>query len=103
MPCRRALFCLTLLAAPVVDARADDRRRREEQQRARRALAEGRIRPLAEILALVQPQLGGEVIGVELDEEDGTFVYEIKVLTPRGRRLEYEVDAATGHILKVDD
>ncbi|MBK1662424.1 PepSY domain-containing protein [Paracraurococcus ruber] len=102
MPPRRALLCLPLLLLPGAAARADDRRR-SEQDRARRALAEGRIRPLSEILALVQPQLGGEVIGVELDEEDGAFVYEIKVLTPRGKRREVEVDAATGRILKVDD
>ncbi|WP_203072165.1 PepSY domain-containing protein [Falsiroseomonas ponticola] len=103
MPLRRALLCLAFIAAPACAARAEDRRRREQQERARRALAEGRIRPLAEILVLLQPRLGGEVIGVELDEEDGIFVYEIKVLTPRGRRLEYEVDAATGRVLKVDD
>ena len=102
MPARRILLCLGLLAAPR-GAGAESRRRREEQERARRALAEGRIRPLTEILALVQPQLGGEVIGVELDEEDGVYVYEIKVLTPHGRRREVEVDAATGRILKVDD
>lgn len=98
---RRALLCLPLLALPGT-ARAGGRRR-EEQERARRALAEGRIRPLTEILALVQPHLGGEVIEVELDEEDGAYVYEIKVLTPRGRRRELEVDAATGRVLKVED
>ena len=104
MPLRRALICLAFLASPFSVARADDRRRRDEQERARRALAEGRIRPLAEILAMVQSRLGGEVIGVELDEEDdGRFVYEIKVLTPRGRRREFEVDAATGRILRVEN
>jgi uncharacterized membrane protein YkoI len=104
MPSRRALLCLSLLAGPAGAARADERRRREEQERARRALAEGRVRPLAEILAMVQGQLGGEVIAVDLDEEDdGRFVYEIKVLTPRGRRREVEVDAATGRILRVEN
>ncbi|WPB86961.1 PepSY domain-containing protein [Sediminicoccus rosea] len=103
---RRALLGLPgalplLLAAE--PARADGRRRREEQERVRRAIAEGRIRPLSEILALVRPQLGGEVIGVELDEDDGVFVYEIKVLTRGGRRRELQVDAATGRILKVED
>jgi uncharacterized membrane protein YkoI len=99
---RRALLALPLLA-PALPARANDRRRREEQERVRRAIAEGRIRPLSEILAMVRSQLGGEVIGVELDEEEGLYVYEIKVLTRGGRRRELEVDAATGRILKVDE
>ncbi|WP_431302613.1 PepSY domain-containing protein [Sediminicoccus sp. BL-A-41-H5] len=99
---RRALLALPLLL-PALPACAQGRRQREEQERVRRAIAEGRILPLSEILALLRPQLGGEVIGVELDEEDGRFVYEIKVLTRGGRRREFEVDAATGRILKVDD
>lgn len=100
---RRALLALPSLLLPALPAAANERRRREEQERVRRAIAEGRIRPLSEILAMVRPQLGGEVIGVELDEEDGLYVYEIKVLTRGGRRRELEVDAATGRILKVED
>ncbi|WP_207537456.1 PepSY domain-containing protein [Sabulicella rubraurantiaca] len=92
---RRALAILLLAPAP---AWAES-----DQERARRALREGRIRPLSEILAIVQPRLGGRVIEVELDEEDGRFVYEFKVMTPRGRIREVEVDAATGEILEIDD
>ncbi len=92
---RRALAILLLASAT---AWADS-----DQERARRALREGRIRPLSEILAIVQPRLGGRVIEVELDEEDGRFVYEFKVMTPRGRIREVEVDAATGEILEIDD
>lgn len=99
---RRALLALPLLL-PALPLRAQGGRKREEQERVRRAIAEGRILPLSEILAMLRPQLGGEVIGVELEEEDGRFVYEIKVLARGGRRREFEVDAATGRILKVDD
>lgn len=101
MSCRRA-FLAALIALPPGVASASGRRR-DEQERARQALAEGRIRPLSDILATLDGQLGGRVLDVELDEEDGRFVYEIKVVTPRGRRREIEVDAATGRILKVDD
>ena len=92
---RRALAVLLLAATPAWAS--------GDQERARRALREGRIRPLAEILAMVQPRLGGRVIEVELGEEDGRFVYGFKVMTPRGRVREVEVDAATGEILEVDD
>lgn len=79
-------------------ARADEDD--HDHERARRALEEGRVRPLAEILEKVRPHLDGEVIGVELEREDGRFVYELKVISASGRLRELEVDALTAEILK---
>ena len=105
---RRAfLLALAALGAgtPVL-ARDDDdggRRRRggrHDHERARRALEEGRARPLADILAEVRHRLGGEIIDVEFDREDGHYVYEFKVITPGGQLREIEVDALTAEVLK---
>ncbi len=60
----------------------------------------GEIRPLAEILRLLQPRLEGEVIGLELEREHGRWVYEFTVLEPGGRIVEWYVDAATGQVLR---
>ncbi len=60
----------------------------------------GQIRPLGEILRQVQPRLGGEVIRLNLEREDGRWVYEFTVLEPGGRIVEWYVDAATAQILK---
>jgi uncharacterized membrane protein YkoI len=91
------------------DDRDDDddgdngRDRHRDHEQARRALEEGRARPLAEILERVREQLGGEVIGVEFEREKGRYVYEFKVMTPDGRLREVYVDAMSAEILKVED
>lgn len=83
----------------------DDRKGRHgrDHERARRALEEGRARPLAEILEAVRDRLDGEVIGVEFEREDGRYVYEFKVVGADGRLREIEVDALSAEILKIED
>jgi uncharacterized membrane protein YkoI len=86
------------------DDRDDDKDRHDrDHERARRALEEGRARPLAEILEAVRGRLDGEVIGVEFDREDGRYVYEFKVVGSDGRLREVYVDALSAEILKVED
>jgi uncharacterized membrane protein YkoI len=93
------LFAAGLIALAVGSATADD----DDHLTARRALEEGRVLPLAEVLAAVKSKLPGKVIEVELEVEDGILVYDLKMLTPDGRLKEIEVDAATGKILKIED
>ncbi len=92
-----ALVALLLLclSAP---ARADD-----DADRALRALERGEVRPLAEILAAVAPELGGEIVGVEFEREEDRHVYEFEVITPAGRLVEVYVDAATARVLERED
>jgi len=73
-----------------------------DQEVARRALQEGRARPLAEILAKAKESIRGDVIGVDLEEQDGAMVYELKVLRPDGELAEIRVDALTGAVLRQD-
>ena len=103
MPARRPMldrhaFLLTaalcLAAAPAAMADKDD------HERARQALQQGQIRPVSEILSQLKAQLGGEVIKLELDHEDGVYIYEFKVLAADGRVSEVHVDAATGKVIK---
>src|SRR5690606_28949728 len=101
---RTVLLALAALGfgtpAHAVDDDGGKRRKRHDHERARRALEEGRARPLADILAEVRPRLAGEVIEVEFDREDGRYLYEFKVITPAGQLREIEVDALTAEILK---
>jgi uncharacterized membrane protein YkoI len=102
----RTLLIVALFAAAAPScALADDADDRRDHDLARQALVEGRIKPLAEITALLQKQMPGEVVGVEIerDEKTGTFVYEFKVLTPGGHLKEVDVDATNGTILKTED
>lgn len=68
-----------------------------------RLLQEGHILSLGEITAAVRAKVPGEVLEVELEKEDGLYVYEFKILGPNGRVQEVEVDAATGKILDIED
>lgn len=65
--------------------------------------ADGRRLPLAEILRIATAAVPGEVIEVDLDDDDDGPEYEIKVLTADGRTIDLEIDAITGAILDMDD
>lgn len=72
----------------------------ESHDRARRASARGEILTMAEILKRIRPQAPGRVLDTELEFEDGRWVYEIKLLDPKGRLYEVEIDARDGKILR---
>jgi uncharacterized membrane protein YkoI len=97
-------FAGFLFLAPDV-AKADD-----DDERARAALRAGDVVPLVQVLSKVESLYEGDVLEVELEDEDddrrdgGTsagFVYEIKLLTPQGNVLKLELDAKTLEVLKV--
>ena len=92
-----AVALFAVLAAGI--AHADD----VGPETAKRLLAEGRIKPLAEILDAVKRQVPGEMLEVELEPDEAGYVYELKLLRPDGKVQEIEADAASGKILKIED
>lgn len=98
-----SLTALTLLSAGTLPAIADDDDERDHEI-ARKALSEGRIRPLTDIMDELKAQFPGQIVGVELEvKKTGAFVYEFKILTPQGKLKEVNVDAATAKILTIED
>ncbi len=86
------------LAAPAGAASDSD------HDRARDAVRAGQIQPLNSILARVQSQFHGRVIGVRLvkpGRNPRQWRYRVKLLTPRGRVLLVIVNARTGNVLGV--
>jgi len=86
-----------------VPALADEK----DQDRARAAMLRGEVAPLAKALIAVEKSFKGDVIEVELEEEDKfgigpTLIYELKLLTPEGNVLQLKVHAKTLEILDVD-
>ena len=75
----------------------------ESSERAYEAVGRGEARPLAEILEMIGADLGGEVVGVELEHEGRGYVYELKIITRDGRLQEVYVDARTGTIFARED
>ncbi len=96
---RCSLAAALVIALTAGAARADD----VGPEVAKRLLSEGRIKPLSEIISGVQAKVPGEVLEVQLELDDGNYVYELKLLRPNGKVQEVEADAASGNILKVED
>jgi uncharacterized membrane protein YkoI len=96
---RRLLTAALLATLAAAGARADD----IGPEMARKLLSEGRIRPLAEILDVVKTAVPGETVEVELEFDDGVYVYEVKQLRSDGRVQEIKTNAATAKILKIED
>lgn len=71
-----------------------------DHNEARRALERGEALPLADVIARVRPELGGEVVGVSFKRRESGWVYEFKVIGPAGRLGEIYVDAATARVVK---
>lgn len=97
------VLALLLALSPVVapGAAADDDE--DDHDRARALAERGAIRPLAEVLARLAREVPGDVVGIDLDEDDGRYEYEFTVVTPDGRVFEVEMDAATLRILDVEE
>lgn len=91
----RLAVLLSLIAGPAL---AD----RDDHDRARRALEAGEVLPLSEILAAVEAAQPGRVIEVELERDDGRWIYELELVAPDGRLVEIEIDAATADILDIE-
>jgi uncharacterized membrane protein YkoI len=84
-------------------AEDDKSRHSREHEEIRAALQRGEVLPLARILAIAQEKVPGDVIEVELENEHGALIYEIKVLTETGRVREIKIDAREGKVLKIED
>lgn len=69
-----------------------------DHERALQAMQAGDIKPLSEILAALSANQAGRVLEVELEEKRGRWVYEFKLLDPKGTLREIKVDARTGEI-----
>jgi uncharacterized membrane protein YkoI len=93
------LIAASLLLTAGAPTRADD----IDHDQALRLLQKGSILPLTEIAARVKSKVPGKVLKVELETDDGVYVYEFKILRPNGLVQEVEADAATGKILKIED
>jgi uncharacterized membrane protein YkoI len=70
----------------------------DDHERAHRAVERGEMKSLADILAIVRDKLPGEVAGVEIEQEDGHWVYEFRVVDSKGRLFDVYVDARSGAI-----
>ncbi len=82
------------LAPPLAWAGKDD------HERARRAVQAGEVLPLPTVLERLALEQPGQVLAVELEQDDGRWIYEIKLLRPGGQLLKLKLGAQTAAVLR---
>lgn len=101
IPILLAILTAGTVAPGAFADRSDHRRRHEgDHDLAREAVRSGQALPLLEILSRLRTRLGGEVVHVEFEQEDGRFIYEFRVIGAEGQLRRVQVDAATAEILE---
>lgn len=93
-----ALVLAAAMAATGVRASSDS-----DHDRARDALQAGEVLPLKTVLERLEREHPGQVLEVELERDDGRWIYEVKLLQSGGRLLKLELDARNGEVLKRRD
>ncbi|MET0808836.1 MAG: PepSY domain-containing protein, partial [Pseudoxanthomonas sp.] len=76
---------------------------KDDHVEARRLLQKGEILPLTQILEVAQARVTGDVIEVELEQEDQGWEYKVKVLTPTGLVRKITLNARNGVVIKIKD
>ena len=95
--CRRvSLVAVALVLVCAAWVMADD-----DHTRARKAHEAGQIVSLQAILDRVQAEFTGSPVAIELDDDDGPWVYKVKLLTQTGAIVKLDYDARDGRLLRV--
>lgn len=91
---------LVMVASTFNLARADDD---YDPERLQQLVQSKQLMPLEQLLDTHRELLSGRVVDVELEREHKRWIYEIKVLTEKGKRREFYFDGTTGALLEHDD
>ena len=92
---RLAVLAGMVMMLMVLPGQADD-----DHERARQLRQRGEVLPLTEVIERLQQRQPGRVLEVELEREQGRWVYEIEMLAEDGAVWEYQLDAASGELLE---
>lgn len=96
-------LALVLVAAALLftlGASAGERPRIDEIRQLRES---GRIMAAEDILARSRSVQPGQVVGLELERDDGRWIYEVKLIDSANRLHKLELDAATGEVLEREE
>lgn len=71
----------------------------DDYKEARRLMEAGSILPLETVFESLRDQRAGRILEVELEREQGQYVYEIELLDRFGQVRELRIDAVSGDLL----
>jgi len=74
-----------------------------DHERARTLLEQGEILSLSEIMKQTNSRVPGKILEVDLEEKDGSIVYEVEFLSDQGIVMEMLIDARTGRMISVEE
>ncbi|ATE59897.1 PepSY domain-containing protein [Thauera sinica] len=86
-----------IAAVAATPAAADDRPRADEVRKLREA---GKILSMEDILNRSRAAQPGQVVEIELDDDDGRYTYEVKLIDDANRVHKLKLDASTGEVLR---
>jgi len=73
-----------------------------DHEQARQAMVRGDVLPLKRVMEHLERQRpGGHILEIELEQNDGRWVYEIKQLEAGGQLVKVKLNAQTGELLEV--
>ncbi|MGH8570191.1 MAG: PepSY domain-containing protein [Gammaproteobacteria bacterium] len=77
----------------------------EDHEQIRRLKESGTILSLESVLEQIRRDHPGRIIEIELDDDDGSYTYELEFVDEQGVVWDLEIDARTGKLLekKQDD
>ena len=89
------------LAATLAIGPGPGRADESDHEQARQALQAGKVLPLRAVLDIVERDYPGQVMKVEFEEDDGIYLYEIRLLQPGGNLVKLKIDARDGSVLGI--
>lgn len=72
-----------------------------DQDGARAAVKRGDAAPIADILRMARPRIRGEIVGQKLEQHQGVWVYEFRVIAPDGHMQYMHFGARSGAFVDV--
>lgn len=90
---------ITVLLLATLLSTAGLARDRGDHERARDAVQSGQILPLRSVLERLEREQAGQVLEIELDDDDRRWIYKVKLLQADGQLMRLYVDAGTGEVL----
>ena len=99
-PTRSVPMALALLLSLLIATAPAQARSRDDHERAHIAVQAGEVMPLEQVLARIAKDHPGQVLKIELERDDGQWLYEVKLLQADGQLVKIELDARTGQNLR---
>ena len=98
---RLAMLCVALCLLGAGSLLRADEQGHGDHALARQALEQGRVLPLRTVLEKIERDYQGQALKVEFEQDDGRYLYEIRLLQSDGRMVKLKVDAVDGRVLEI--